>query len=125
MMWLPRRYVAVSAHREGRHRRARCGKFAGPPKFRAEPGDRDLRQRDRDVRLADVDAERRRVDDALRIEGDVDAVVADARFVDERLAEDVRFVDRHHLTVPPRVSPKPGTVLPCAFGSCRRSFWNA
>ena len=33
----------------------------------------------------------------LGVEVDVDPVVADARFVDERGAEDVRLVDRHHL----------------------------
>ena len=64
----------------------------------AEALNRDLRQRDRAVD-ADVDAEVRRVDDHVRIEVDADAVVADARFVDQRLAEDVRLVDRQDLAV--------------------------
>ncbi len=86
-------------------------------------GDRDERERDRHLALPHVDAESVRVDERLRDEGDVDAVVAAAHFVDERGAENVRFVDRHDLTaaaapvgiaghrLPLRVRLEPGILL--------------
>src|SRR2546427_3647461 len=60
--------------------------------------DRDLGQREQEVDAV-ADAKIRRVDLQVRIEGDVQPVEAKPRLVHERLAEDVRFVDRHDLPV--------------------------
>ena len=60
--------------------------------------DNDLRERERLVD-ADIHPQVGRVGHEVGVERDVDAVVADACFVDELFVDDVGFVDRQHLAL--------------------------
>src|SRR5205807_3703098 len=71
-----------------RRDRAAVWKPGRSAEVQVEALDRDLRQRDREVDT-DADAEIRRVDHSVGIEGDVQPVEAQPRLVHERLAEDV------------------------------------